>query len=229
MLPFYIVFLLLPLLRPIFATPSLASSVKSIFKRDDCHGSQLCSEGGSQTPAKAVGQYNTPANAPTYYYDYTSYTANAFTVIYVCPKGKYPGNVTGAQIYAAAQQINGAPNFCNECGTHWVNDSDGHNDCRVTINYCSSCKNVVNGKDGNGPGSPTPVPPVAPAPPPKPNNTPDIGGEPVGAAPAGGAAKPPAGIKALVTIAVPVRNNASMSDLDGLNLAVGNDDGIAKD
>ncbi|MCJ1412773.1 hypothetical protein MMC19_006871 [Ptychographa xylographoides] len=89
----------------------------------------------------ALNTYNTPANAGTYYSDYTSYTANEFTAIYVCPDGKYPTNTTGAEIYAADNQLK----------------------CRITLNYCYRCTNVVNGRIGDGSGDPRPGPPPSTA------------------------------------------------------------------
>jgi len=161
MLSFYILFPLLPLLRPALAVPSLASSTESIIKRDDCHGSVLCSFGGDSR--FALDMYNATANANTYYNGYTSYAANDYTAIYECPKGKYPSNVTGAQIHEAGLVLKTDPDRCKRCGTHWMYDSDNQLKCRITLNYCHNCKNVVNGRNGDNSGFPSSAtsPPVA--------------------------------------------------------------------
>ena len=88
---------LLPLLPFTLSTPSPASP---FHKRDDCNGSEMCGL-SSHSATAALETYASPANGPTYYHDYTSYTASKFTAIYVCPRGKYPSGVTGAQIYQA--------------------------------------------------------------------------------------------------------------------------------
>ncbi|MCJ1439263.1 hypothetical protein MMC27_008655 [Xylographa pallens] len=151
----YILLPILPLLPFTLGTPRPASS---LLKRDDCNGSQMCGV-SSHSATTALETYASPANGPTYYHDYTSYTASKFTAIYVCPGGKYPANVTGTQIYQAGLLIK---DKCgSKCGTHWLSDSDGQLKCRVTLNYCSRCKNVVNGRSGDGSGSPAPV--AAPA------------------------------------------------------------------
>ncbi|MCJ1378616.1 hypothetical protein MMC17_001715 [Xylographa soralifera] len=151
MLFLYYLLPLLPLLHRTLATPNPAPS---IMKRDDCNGSLLCPT-SSHADTTALDTYNSSANAHTYYNDYTSYTANQFTAIYICPEGKYPSNVTGAQIYEAGALV--AQNCGRTCGTRWLYDSDNKLKCRVTLNRCTRCKNVVNGRDGEGSGSPTPV------------------------------------------------------------------------
>ncbi|MCJ1398242.1 hypothetical protein MMC11_001439 [Xylographa trunciseda] len=132
---------LIPLLTPILAIPSSASSPDTLFKRDDCHGSAMCHKGGTSNAAGALNLYH--VNNGSTYTGYTSYTHAHYTAIYYCPKGLYPHNITGSAIFAAGQTIS-ASKKCT-CGTHWMPDSKGLLKCRITLNYCSHCKTYVNG------------------------------------------------------------------------------------
>ena len=88
---------LLPLITPILAVPSVASSVDSIQKRDDCHGSGNCGKDGSSIAALEI--YNQFPNNESMYNDYTSYNVGHYAAMYTCPKGKYPAGITGADLF----------------------------------------------------------------------------------------------------------------------------------
>ena len=88
---------LLPLITPILAIPSIASSVESLHKRDDCHGSGNCGKNGASVGALEI--YNQYPNNISMYNDYTSYVVGHYAAMYSCPKGKYPAGVTGANLF----------------------------------------------------------------------------------------------------------------------------------
>ncbi|MCJ1282219.1 hypothetical protein MMC26_001542 [Xylographa opegraphella] len=152
MLFLYTLLPLLPLLPSTLAEPSPDAA---IMKRDDCHGSLMC-HGSTHDNSAALEAYNAPTNAKAIYHDYTSYTANHFTAIYSCPQGKYPTNVTGADIYEAGLLV--SKKCGKKCGTHWLPDSEDKLKCHVSLNYCAHCKKFVNGKTGGDvSGTPTSI------------------------------------------------------------------------
>ncbi|MCJ1474740.1 hypothetical protein MMC13_003400 [Lambiella insularis] len=146
---------LVPLIAPILAIPSSASSPNTLFKRDDCHGSGLCQQDGKGRSIPALNFYLD--NKATVYTDYTSYVSNHYTAIYECPKGYYPPSVTGSDIYSGGQLVlnhQGTKSKLCTCGSHWMLDSRGLLKCRITLNYCHKCTTYVNGfKNGNIPPS----------------------------------------------------------------------------